>query len=408
MKPQLMSPAGSWESLRAAIKAGTNSIYFGIKQLNMRSHGASNFDLKDLKKITEICNKENIKTYLTLNTIVYDKEIKLIKKICNKAKETGITSIIASDLSIISYCNSIKLPVNISTQLNVSNIDEIKFFSKYADTITLARELNLDQIKNITKQIKKEKIKGPSKNLIKIEVFIHGALCVSISGKCYMSLATHNKSANRGECLQNCRRTYKVTDNDTNDELKIKNKYVMSPKDLCTIGIVDKLIKAGISIFKIEGRARSPDYVYTVTKTYKEAIDSINNKTYSKDKIKTWEKELKTVFNRGFWNNGYYLGKKLGEWANSYGNKATKKKKFIGICLHYFTKKKIGYFNIQTSSIKLQDEILITGPTTGIVKEKINSIVNEKKSIEKAKKGDLITIPIKEKIRKNDKLFLIK
>jgi len=408
MKPQLMSPAGSWESLRAAIKAGTDSVYFGIKQLNMRSHGANNFDLKDLKKITKICNKENIKTYLTLNTIVYDKELKLIKKICNKAKENGITSIIASDLAVISYCNSINIPVNISTQLNVSNIEEVKFFSKYADIITLARELNLDQIKKITKQIKKEKIKGPSKNLIKLEAFVHGALCVSISGKCYMSLATFNKSANRGECLQNCRRTYKVIDNETNDELKINNNHIMSPKDLCTIGIVDRLIKSGISLFKIEGRARAPDYVYTVTKIYKEAIDSVYTKTYSKDKIKKWEKELKTVFNRGFWNNGYYFGKKLGEWADSYGSKATKKKKFLGICLHYFDKKKIGYFNIQTNSIKLGDEILITGPTTGIVKEKVESIVIEKKSIEKAKKGDLITIPIKEKIRKNDKLFLIK
>lgn len=407
-KVELMAPAGSFEALKAAIKAGADSVYFGVKQLNMRSHSANNFGLKDLKKIKKICAENKVKCYLTLNTIVYDGEIKLIKKICNKTKEAKIDAIIATDMAVISYANSIGLRVHASTQLNVSNIEAVKFFSKYADVIILARELDLRQIKEICSKVKKEKIKGPSGNLIKIEVFVHGALCVSIAGKCFMSLAVFNKSANRGECLQNCRRSYRVIDEDTGDELKVENKYVMSPKDLCTISIVDKLIEADISVFKIEGRARSPDYVYVVTKVYREAINSYYKKTYSQENIKKWKSELKTVFNRGFWYGGYYFGKKLGDWAGVYGTRATKEKVLLGVVLNYFSRKKIGYFKLQAGKLSQGDEILITGPTTGVVFEKATSIFKDEKPVKAAEKGDLITIAINEKIRANDKLFLLK
>ena len=424
-KVEIMAPAGSYESLEAAIKAGADSVYFGIEQLNMRARASNNFTLDDLKKIAKRCDKAGVKTYLTLNTILYDYDISLMRKICDAAKKAGINAVIVSDVAAMNYANSIDLKTHISTQANVSNLEAIKFYSKFADVIVLARELTLQQIKNICDKIKKENIKGPSGNLVKIEIFVHGALCVAISGKCYMSLATENASANRGACLQNCRKAYRVIDDETGEELKLENKYIMSPKDLCTIGFIDKLLDSGISVLKIEGRGRSPDYVYAVTKCYKEAVESYFTGTYTKEKIEAWNKELEKVYNRGFWQGGYYLGRKLGEWSGGYGNQSKKEKVFIGIARHYFPKTQIGEFFLQSGEIEIGDEIIITGKTTGIIKQKIESLYVDEKpvvkansgkicnsnftgnKIAKAKKGDIITIKLNEKIRKNDKLYIV-
>jgi putative protease len=404
---EIMAPAGSFESLHAAIKAGADSVYFGIKQLNMRSKAANNFQLKDLKKISEIAKKHKIKTYLTVNTVMYDNDLQLLNNILDAAKENKITAIIASDIAAIQLARNKNIEVHISTQANVSNIEAVKFFANFADVIVLARELRLSQIKKITAAIKKEKIKGPKGKLIQIELFVHGALCVAVSGKCFMSLATYNHSANRGMCLQNCRRSYKVTDTETGDELILDNEYVMSPKDLCTISVLDKLIHAGTEIFKLEGRGRSPEYVYTVTKVYKEAAKAIQNKTYTKKKIDNWIKELETVFNRGFWHGGYYLGNKMGEWSEAYGSKATERKVYLGKALNYYTKAKIAHFQLETKGTKVGDNIIISGPTTGIIKATIKEMRVDEKKASTAKKGQEITLPIKELVRKNDKLFKI-
>jgi len=406
---EIMSPAGSFESLNAAIKAGADSVYFGVEQLNMRARAANNFTLADLGEIVKICSEKNVKTYLTLNTIMYDHDIILMKKICDAAKKEGVSAVIASDISAISYANSIGLEVHISTQQNVSNMEAVRFYAKFADVIVLARELTLSQVKKICDDIKKENIKGPNGELVRIELFAHGALCVAVSGKCYMSLGTYNASANRGACLQNCRRSYKVTDNETGDELVIDNEYVMSPSDLCTIGFIDKLIEAGVKVFKLEGRGRSADYVYTVTKCYRDAADSVLEGNYTEEKIKGWTKKLESVYNRGFWHGGYYLGKKLGEWSGTYGSKATKEKVFVGIAKHYFPKTGIGEFHIQSEMIKTGDEILITGNTTGVIEGKVESMfVNDKPNIEIAKQGDVITFKVSERVRENDKLYVVK
>jgi len=404
---EIMSPVGSYESLMAAIKAGAGSVYFGVGGLNMRSRSSINFTLKDLAKISKICKNSNVKTYLTVNTVLYDDDLNQMKKIIDQAKKSQITAIIASDISAIEYAHKIGMEVHISTQLNVSNLEAVKFFSKYADVIVLARELTLEQIKSICKEIKKQNIHGPKGELIKIEIFTHGALCVSISGKCYMSLATYNQSANRGACLQNCRRSYKVIDEETGDELRVENKYIMSPKDLCTIGFIDKLLEAGVKVLKIEGRGRPADYVFVTTKCYKEAVESYFQENYTKEKIENWTKQLESVFNRGFWHGGYYLGKKLGEWSGVYGSKSTKEKIFIGIAKHYFPKTKIAEFLIQSGNISIGDEILITGSTTGIIQAEVESIFLNEKPTKNAKKGDIITIPIPERVRENDKLYLV-
>ena len=408
---ELMAPAGSYEALRAAIQAGADSVYFGIEQLNMRARAANNFTLRDLKKIVNICQQHHVKAYLTLNTIIYDQDLTQMKKICTAAKKAGLTAVICTDIAALAYAHSIGLEVHLSTQANISNLEAVKFYAQFADVLVLARELTLPQIKSIITEIKKQKICGPSGNLVKIELFIHGALCVSIAGKCYMSLATYNYSANRGACLQNCRRAYRVIDDETGDELKIENKYVMSPKDLCTIGCIDQILAAGVKILKIEGRGRSPEYVYTTVKAYREAADSYIQGTYSLDKIKQWTKELEKVFNRGFWQGGYYLGKKLGEWSGSYGSQAIKKKIYVGRVQNYFTKPKIAEIHLEAAGIKIGDEILITGPTTGLIQTKVNSIfINIKgkdKKVQKAKKGARVTIPIPQKVRPNDKLFIL-
>lgn len=407
-KAELMSPVGSYESLAAAIKAGADSVYFGVDKLNMRVRAAKNFRLVDLKKISYICKENKINTYLTINTIIYDNELGDIKKICGAAKKANIDAIIASDVSVMSYAKSIGLAVHASTQLNVSNIEAVKFYSKFVDTIVLARELDLKQIHKICKEVKKQKIQGPSGNIVKIEIFIHGALCVSIAGKCYMSLSVYNHSANRGDCLQNCRRSYIVTDSETGEQLVVDNSYVMSPKDLCTIRIIDKILATGVSILKIEGRGRSPDYVYTVTKVYREVIDACHVGKYDVHQIEKWEKQLAEVFNRGFWQGGYYLGKKLGEWSTTYGSMATTEKVFIGKVLNYFGKKGVVETRIQTGKIKLGEKILITGPTTGAITDKISSIFNKESLVKGASKGDHTTFLFKTKVRKNDKIYVIR
>ena len=405
---EIMAPAGNFECLQAAVKAGANSVYFGVEQLNMRARAANNFALADLDEIVKICSEKNVKTYLTLNTIMYDHDMNLMKKICDAAKKARVDAVIASDISAISYANSIGLEVHISTQQNVSNIEAVKFYAKFADVIVLARELTLSQVKKICEEIKKENIKGPNGELVRIELFAHGALCVAVSGKCYMSLGTYNASANRGACLQNCRRSYKIIDEETGDELVVENKYIMSPSDLCTIGFIDKLIDAGVKVFKIEGRGRSADYVYTVTKSYREAADSVLNNDYTEEKIKNWTKELESVYNRGFWHGGYYLGKKLGEWSGVYGSKATKEKIFVGVAKHYFPKTGIGEFHIQSEKISVGDEILITGNTTGVIQSKLNEMfVNDKSGIKEAKAGDVITFKVSERVRENDKLYVV-
>lgn len=402
---EIMAPAGSWESLRAAIKTGADSVYFGVEKLNMRARAANNFTLDDLPKIVKVCNK--VKTYLTLNIVLYDDEMDEMKKLCDAAKKNGVTAVIASDIAAIQYANSIGLEVHISTQSNVSNIEAVKFFSKFADVIVLARELTLEKIKNIIKEIKKQKITGPSNKLIRIELFVHGALCVSVSGKCYMSLAQYNHSANRGDCLQPCRRKYRVFDEETGNELVIDNKFVMSPKDLCTIGFIDKFIEAGVEVFKIEGRGRSPDYVYTVVKVYREAVDSIFEKKYTKKKISAWTKQLETVFNRGFWHGGYYLGHKMDEWAGIHGSKATKKKSYVGFVKNYYDKRKVAAIQIETGEINVKCEMIIIGATTGLVKFRATEIWLGTNKISKAIKGKLITIKISEKVRQNDKVYVL-
>jgi len=404
---ELMSPVGSYETLQAAIKAGADSIYFGVEQLNMRAWSANKFTVKDIKKITGICSKNKVKSYLTLNTIVYDNEIKLMNEICNEAKKSKVSAVIASDMATIMYANKIKLPIHLSTQCNVTNLDAVKYYSQFAETIVLARELNLDQIKSITSEVKSQKIKDPNKKLVNIEIFIHGALCVAIAGKCYMSLANYNHSANRGACLQSCRRAYRVTDDETGDELKIDNQYVMSPKDLCTISFLDKILDSGVSVLKIEGRGRSPEYVYTVTKTYREAIESYYDGTYTPEKINRWKKDLATVYNRGFWEGGYYLGKKLGDWCGTYGSQATTEKVAVGTVINYFNKANIAYIILDTGPLNVGDNISITGTTTGIVHAKVESIFENKKQIAEAKHKSSITIPLKSKVRKNDRVYKI-
>ena len=405
---EIMAPAGSYESLMAAIYAGANSVYFGIEQLNMRARAANNFTTKDLKKIVAICQETNVKTYLTLNTVMYDHDMTLMKKICDTAKESRITAVILSDLAALQYARSIGLEVHMSTQANITNIEAVKFYSAFSDVIVLARELTLKQIASICDDITKQQIKGPSGNLIQIEIFVHGALCVAISGKCYMSLATYNSSANRGACLQNCRRSYKVIDEETGDELRIDNKYIMSPKDLCTIGFIDRIIESGVSVFKIEGRGRAPEYVDTVVRCYKEAVESVANGSYTKEKIEKWIASLERVFNRGFWHGGYYLGKELGEWSGEYGSRATTEKIFIGKVVNYYDNAKIAHLSLEAGTISVGDTLLVTGPTTGVHTQLIEGLQVDEKETKHANKGDSTTTPISVKVRKNDKIFLIK
>jgi putative protease len=403
---EVLSPVGSFESLIAAIKAGANAVYFGIDKLNMRARSSINFSEQDLDRIIEICNKHNVKTYLTLNIVMYDNELERMHELVDIAKKKGITAIIACDHAVINYALKQDVEVHISTQVNISNIESLKFYSNYSDVIILARELNLDQVKFITSSIEKENICGPGGERVRMEIFIHGALCMSISGKCYLSLHEQNYSANRGVCLQTCRKAYTVKEKESGMELDIENEYIMSPKDLCTIHFINKILDAGVSILKIEGRARSPEYVYTVTKCYREAVDSYFNGTYNRKKIKEWTKRLKTVFNRGFWD-GYYLGQRLGEWSHIYGSEATKRKVYVGKGMNYFSKIGVAEFLCEASELKIGDEILITGPTTGLVQLIIKEIRVNLKEVNIIKKGDRFSIPLNQVIRRSDKIYKI-
>ncbi|MCB0835424.1 MAG: U32 family peptidase [Bacteroidetes bacterium] len=403
---EIMAPVGSFEALSAAIQAGCNSVYFGVEQLNMRARSSINFTTEDLADIAQKCKQHHIKAYLTINTVLYDHDIRLMKTIVDQAKESGIDGIIASDHAVMAYCKKVGIPVHISTQANISNIDTIEFYAVFADVVVLARELSLRQVAEITREIERRHITGPSGELIRVEIFAHGALCMAVSGKCYLSLHSHNASANRGACIQNCRREYIVTDKEDGIELNIDNEYIMSAKDLCTIGFLDQILAAGVSILKIEGRGRSADYVYTTVQCYREAADAIQAGTYTREKVVEWEKQLATVYNRGFWD-GYYLGRKMGEWNDSYGSKATERKIFIGRGIKYFNKIKVGEFQLESFSLKRGDNILITGPTTGVIKTKVEELRVDDQEVEEVAKGDFFSIPITEKIRPSDKLYKI-
>ncbi len=405
-KIEIMSPAGSFESVMAAIQSGAGSVYFGAGNLNMRANSSNNFSINNIKDIVNICKASNVKTYLTVNTIIYDEEIESVKEVLHSAKDFGIDAIIASDLSVIMEAHKIQIPIHLSTQLNITNIEAVKFYSKYADVIVLARELTLEQIEHICNKINEEQIKGPSGELIRIEVFIHGALCMAVSGKCYLSLHEKNKSANRGACLQTCRRSYLVTDIETNNQLEIDNKFIMSPKDLCTLPFLDKIIKAGATVLKIEGRGRSPEYVKKVTEVYHNALDLIEKNEFNEKNINLLLEELKTVFNRGFWG-GYYLGKTFGEWSDRYGSQATTRKIQIGKVTKYFSKINVGSILLQSDEVNIGDNLLIIGPTTGVIEYKIEEIRIDDVKVSKATKNDEFSIQIDTKLRPNDKVFKV-
>jgi putative protease len=403
---EIMAPVGSYESLRAAIQGGANSVYFGIGKLNMRSRSSKNFTLQDLKEISKVCHEHNIRSYITLNTIIYDGELEEMKQIVDAAKVNKITAIIASDLSVIQYTRSQDVEVHMSTQTNITNIEAVKFWAHFADVMVTARELTLKQVAEITRQIAKEQIKGPSGRLVQIEIFAHGALCMAVSGKCYLSLDNMNSSANRGACLQICRRGYKVTDLDGEHELEIDNEYIMSPKDLKTVDFLDKILKAGVRVLKIEGRGRSADYVKLVSRVYREAADAYFDGGYNQENIDRWNKELATVYNRGFWD-GYYQGRKMGEWTEKYGSLATKRKEYVGKVTNYFSKIGVAEIKLETKELNVGDEIQINGPTTGVYEAVIGEIRVDKKSVQKTIKGELCSMPTTELVRRMDKVFRV-
>lgn len=401
---EIMAPVGSRESLAAAINAGANSVYFGIGKLNMRSHSANHFTIDDLKEIAETCNAKGIQTYLTVNTVIYGEDIETMHEIIDAAKAANITAVIASDVAVMMYCRQVGVEVHLSTQLNISNIDALKFYAQFADVAVLARELNMDQVKDIHEQIIKQNICGPKGQPIRIEMFCHGAFCMAISGKCYMSLHDSNRSANRGACTQICRRSYTVTDNETGNQLEIDNKYIMSPKDLKSVRFIDKMMDAGVRVFKIEGRARGPEYVHTVVSCYKEAIESVLNGTFTEEKKDQWDKRLSTVFNRGFWD-GYYQGQKMGEWTKDYGNKATEKKVLIGKVIKYFSRLGVAEVAVEANTFAKGEKLLITGNSTGAMFLNAEEIRYDLNPVDKAEQGWRVSIPVPDKVRPNDKLF---
>ncbi len=403
---EIMAPAGSWESLMAAIHAGADSVYFGIEKLNMRAKSSSNFTTDDLREIVRICNENNVKSYLTVNTILYDNDLNLMREIIDVAKEVQVSAIIASDVSALMYANQVGVEVHLSTQLNISNVDALRFYAQFAEVVVLARELNMEQVAAIHKAIVDEQIKGRSGELIRIEMFCHGALCMAVSGKCYLSLHEKNISANRGACNQICRRGYVVKDKDSEIELEIDNEYIMSPKDLKTIGFADEMLAAGVRVFKIEGRARGPEYVKTVVSCYREAIESVIDGSFSNEKVAAWDVRLSKVFNRGFWN-GYYLGQRLGEWSSNYGSEATHKKVYIGKCTNYFSKIGVAEFLLEAQHLNVGDEILITGETTGAYEDVVTEMRVELKPVERVDKGTYFSFKTNDLIRRNDKLYKV-
>ena len=401
---EIMAPVGSRESLAAAIHAGADSVYFGIGKLNMRSHSANHFTVDDLKEIAGTCKAQGIKTYLTVNTVIYGEDIETMHGIIDAAKAAGITAVIASDVAVMMYCRQAGVEVHLSTQLNISNIDALKFYAQFADVAVLARELNMEQVKEIHGQILARNICGPMGQPVRIEMFCHGALCMAISGKCYMSLHDANRSANRGECVQICRRSYTVTDNETGNQLEIDNKYIMSPKDLKTVRFIDRMMDAGVRVFKIEGRARGPEYVHTVVTCYREAIESVLDGTFTEAKKDQWDERLSTVFNRGFWD-GYYQGKKMGEWTREYGNKAMEKKVLIGKVMKYFSRLGVAEIAVEANTFAKGDKLLVTGNTTGAMFLHADEIRYDLKPVEVAEQGWRVSIPVPDKVRPNDKLF---
>lgn len=404
---ELMAPAGDFTSLQAALDNGADSVYFGVEQLNMRARASMNFTILDLPEISRRCKEKGVRTYLTLNTIIYDHDLSIIKTLLDKAKEADLTAVIAMDQAVIAYARQVGLEVHISTQINITNIETVKFYALFADTMVMSRELSITQIKKICSQIEKEQIKGPSGNLVEIEIFGHGALCMAVSGKCYLSLHSHNSSANRGACKQNCRKKYTVIDQESGFEIELDNEYMMSPKDLCTIGFLDQIVDAGVKVLKIEGRGRAPEYVATVTKCYREAIDSIADGTFSAEKVEVWMKQLETVYNRGFWS-GYYLGQELGEWSSNSGSSATQKKIYIGKGRHFYPKSNIAEFLIEAYDLNIGDRVLIQGPTTGsqeIVIE--HMMVDGKEGATKASKSDVVTFKTEFRVRPSDKLYKV-
>lgn len=417
---EIMAPVGSRESLAAALKAGANSIYFGIGKLNMRSHSANAFTIDDLKEIAAICHEHGVQSYLTVNTIIYGEDIPTMHEIVDAAKEAKISAVIASDVAVMTYCNEVGMEVHLSTQLNISNIEALRFYAQFADVVVLARELNMWQVRDIYRQIVEQGIRGPKGELIRIEMFCHGALCMAISGKCYLSLQNAGRSANRGECVQICRRGYEVTDLETGTQLKVDNKYIMSPRDLKTIRFIDVMMNAGVRVFKIEGRARGPEYVYTVVKAYDEAISaaapllspqgemnlSESRPWATEEQLDEWDRQLSTVFNRGFWD-GYYQGQKLGEWCEVYGSRATEKKVYVGKCMKYFSKIGVAEFLIENEDLHVGDKLLITGTTTGALIQPCEEIRFNLKPVEVATKGQHISIKVNERVRVNDKLYVL-
>ena len=401
---EIMAPAGSRESLAAALDAGADSIYFGIEALNMRAHSASKFTLADLRDIAAQCAARGVKSYLTVNTIIYDEDLELMQAICDAAHEAGISAIIAADVAVLDYCREIGQEVHLSTQLNISNTRALRFYARYADVVVLARELNIEQVARIRQYIDAEGITGPSGQPLRIEMFCHGALCMAVSGKCYLSLDNLGRSANRGQCMQVCRRSYTVRDRETGVELDVDNKYIMSPKDLKTIGFIDKMAQAGVRVFKIEGRARSAEYVYTVVQCYREALQAVADGTFSPDKVKAWDERLATVFNRGFWD-GYYLGQKLGEWSEKYGSSATEKKVYVGKGVKYFSRLGVGEFLIEAGEFGVGDKLLIIGPTTGVIYVTADEIHLDDGPGEIGKKGQAVAIAVPEKIRPSDRIY---
>ena len=405
---EIMAPVGSRESLAAAIHAGANSVYFGIGKLNMRSHSASAFGIDDLKDIAAICQKAGLKSYLTVNTIIYGEDLDTMHEIVDAAKEAKISAVIACDVAVMMYCQQVGQEVHLSTQLNISNVEALKFYAQFADVVVLARELNMWQVKDIYDQIVEQQIKGPSGQLVRIEMFCHGALCMAISGKCYLSLQNAGRSANRGECVQICRRGYEVRDVETGTELKVDNKYIMSPKDLKTIRFIDVMMNAGVRVFKIEGRARGPEYVETVVSAYNEAINAVLDGSFHKDEARQdrWDEELATVFNRGFWD-GYYQGQRLGEWCEVYGSKATEMKVYVGKCMKYFSKIGVAEFLIENIDLHVGDKILITGTTTGALIQHVDEIRFDLEPVQTATRGQHISIKVNERVRLNDKLYVM-
>lgn len=401
---ELLAPAGSFESLNAAINAGANAVYFGASHLNMRAKSINSFSLEDLEEIASICKANHVKTYLALNTVMYDHDTNLIKTVLEQVKKHEIDAVIATDFAVIELCRQLQIPLHISTQANVSNVETVQFFAPYSNVIVLARELTLTQTAHITREIERRNIRGISGELMKIEIFVHGALCMAISGKCYLSLHEQNASANRGACTQNCRRPYKVTDLETGNELVVDNEYIMSPKDLCTINILDEIITAGVTVLKIEGRGKSADYVYTVTRCYREALTAIEEGTYTAEKIATWMQTLETVYNRGFWE-GYYLGRHLGEWTKDPGSAATEKKIYVAKGSNYFSKIGVAEFEMESGTLKVGDDLLVIGRDLGAEKINLNTLFVNGELANEAKRGDKVTFPFERKINKNDKLY---